>query len=400
TSVSSDIYTIVRTLLVLALEFRGYQSTYVASLPPVDQTPLFQRYDSFYRLLAKACAPDPADRFASVAELRVQLHGVLREVVSTDRVGDDAARLAAPSLLFGTPDVSDAGLDWRDLPVLVVDTADPQTGWLATVNVEDPAQRLELLAQAPERSTEVLLATGRTALLAGQPDVVDHVADELLTADPWEWRAVWLQGLKALLLADGRGAQAAFNAVYGQVPGELAPKLALALACEASKEPDIAEALYVACARTDAAYVPPAAFALARLRAGRNDTTGGVAALDLVASTSRAFPEARRQRAAILAASGGGLGALADAMRSIDGVSIDNLDRARLTAQVLQTALDAVVARGPQPSISVGGHVATEPALRDGLERAYRALAGMAGTPDERTVLVDAANGVRRWTVR
>ncbi len=55
--------------------------------------PLFQRYDSFYRLLAKACAPDPADRFATVAELRVQLLGVLREVVATDRA-EAAARLA------------------------------------------------------------------------------------------------------------------------------------------------------------------------------------------------------------------------------------------------------------------------------------------------------------------
>ena len=35
-SVASDIYTIGRTLTVLAMEFRGYQSTYVGSLPPVD----------------------------------------------------------------------------------------------------------------------------------------------------------------------------------------------------------------------------------------------------------------------------------------------------------------------------------------------------------------------------
>ena len=62
-SVASDIYTIGRTLTVLTMEFRGYQSTYVASLPAIDQTPLFQANDSFYRLLLKACAPDPADRF-------------------------------------------------------------------------------------------------------------------------------------------------------------------------------------------------------------------------------------------------------------------------------------------------------------------------------------------------
>ena len=43
---------------------------------------MFAAHDSLYRLVAKVCAPDPADRFASVDELRVQLLGVLREVVA------------------------------------------------------------------------------------------------------------------------------------------------------------------------------------------------------------------------------------------------------------------------------------------------------------------------------
>ena len=42
-------------LAVLVMEFRGYQSTFATSLPPVADVPLFQRYDSLYRLLAKAC---------------------------------------------------------------------------------------------------------------------------------------------------------------------------------------------------------------------------------------------------------------------------------------------------------------------------------------------------------
>ena len=69
------------------MEFRGYQSTYVASLPPVDDTPLFQRYDSLYRVLAKATATNPDDRFQSADELRDQLLGVLREVVAVDSGG-------------------------------------------------------------------------------------------------------------------------------------------------------------------------------------------------------------------------------------------------------------------------------------------------------------------------
>src|SRR5690348_7343952 len=41
-SVASDIYTIGRTLATLVLDFRGNTTTYVASLPPVADTPVFQ----------------------------------------------------------------------------------------------------------------------------------------------------------------------------------------------------------------------------------------------------------------------------------------------------------------------------------------------------------------------
>lgn len=400
TSISSDIYTLGRTLLVLAMEFRGYQSTYVASLPPVSETPLFQRYDSFYRLVAKACATNPDDRFASVAELRVQLHGVLREVVATDRPGTGAARDVAPSLMFTAPDTAAAALTWTELPALRVDTSDPQTAWLSTVDLPDPRSRMEMLETAPERSTEVLLAQGRAALDCGERKTVERVTTELLARDPWEWRAVWLQGLASLAVGDGDGAKASFNAVYGQVPGELAPKLALALACETSHEPVIAEALYATCARTDGAYVPPAAFAISRLRAARGDVAGAVAALDLVPATSRAYTDARRLRATLLVGSGGGLPALADAMASMEGVGIETADKTWITAQALAAALEHVEAQGAQPAVRIGAWTATEPSLRDGLESTYRALAQAAGSSAEKIALVDAANQVRRWTLR
>jgi serine/threonine-protein kinase PknG len=186
TSIASDIYTIGRTLLVLAMEFRGYQSTYLESLPAVADTPLFQRYGSFHRLVAKACAPAPADRFGSAAELRVQLLGVLREVVATDGGNESAVLHAKPSVLFDPPDIAEPTLDWTDLPGLIPDTSDPQAGWLVTVGVQDPAQRLDLLADAPEASPEVLLETGRAALLAGRADRMDAAAEQLLAADPWD----------------------------------------------------------------------------------------------------------------------------------------------------------------------------------------------------------------------
>jgi len=398
-SVASDIFTIGRTLLVLAMEFRGYQSTYLASLPPVSETPLFQTHDSLYRLLAKACAPDPADRFASADELRVQLLGVLREVVS-DKPGAGAAIHSTSSLLFEIPAVSDETLDWQDLPGLKVDESDTMTGWLRTVSIEDPAARMEALLAAPQASPEVLLATASAALHAGRVDVVDTAVADMLNSDPWEWRAVWMSGLAALARDDAPAAQSSFNAVYGQVPGELAAKLALALACEISGELDVAESLYWTCARTDANYIAPSAFGLARICSGRGDLDGAIAALDLVPPTSRAFTQARRQRAGQLAASGRGLPALSEAMSSIDSLTIDAKDRASLSATVLDTALHEVRANGSRPDILIAGLPAAEPSLRKGLEAAYRELATYARDREEKVHLVDLANSVRGWTTQ
>ena len=399
TSVASDIFTIGRTLLVLAMEFRGYQSTYLASLPPVSETPLFQKHDSLYRLLAKACAPDPADRFASADELRVQLLGVLREVVS-DREGAGAAIHSTSSLLFEISAISDETLHWQQLPGLKVDESDAMTSWLRTVSIEDPLARLEALNEAPEPSPEVLLATAGAALHAGRLDVVDTVVADMLNTDPWEWRAVWMSGLAALARDDAPAAQSAFNAVYGQVPGELAAKLALALACETSGELDVAESLYLTCARTDANYIAASAFGLARIRSGRGDLDGAISALDLVPPTSRAFTQARRQRAGQLAASGRGLAALSEAMNSIDSLTIDAKDRAMLSVTVLDAALREVRAKGSRPEIQIAGMPAAEPSLRRGLEAAYRELATYAKAREDRVPMVDLANSVRGWTMQ
>jgi serine/threonine-protein kinase PknG len=397
TSVASDIYTIGRTLVVCMMEFRGYQSSYVASLPPVDETPLFSSHDSLYRLITKACAPDPADRFGSVDELRVQVLGVLREVVAERTPG--TALTSAASVLFEAPAISSDALSWDELPALRPDTSDAQYAWLSNVSVEDPRERLAALSSAPAATPEVQLARAHTALSLRHPSVVAQVVSEMLAADPWEWRAVWISGLAALQAEDHSGAQQAFNAVYGQVPGELAPKLALALACELGGEPDLAVRLYQTCARTDANYVAPAAFGMARLWIAQGDIPQAVAALDLVPPTSRSFPEARRLRALHLYESADSLPTLSQAMASLDGVRIDPTERAQLTGQILERALTLVHSSGPHGQIQIGDYRADDDSLRDGLEQTYRTLAGAASSETERHALVDKANGVRRWTL-
>ena len=120
----------------------------------------------------------------------------------------------------------------------------------------------------------------------------------------------------------------------------------------------------------------------------------------MVPSTSRSYVSARRQRATLLVGSGGGLDALSAALESVASISLDPRDRAGLRVEVLQAALADVTSGGPRPTVQVGGVPADPPALRDGLERAYRDLAGLTEERDERIRLVDEANRVRRWTWR
>jgi serine/threonine-protein kinase PknG len=399
-SVASDIYTIGRTLVVLMMEFRGYQTTYLDSLPPVEDVPLFQQHDSLYRLLVKACAKSPDDRFASADELRVQMLGVLREIVAAQRKSGRATSSAA-SLLFEEPTISTDTLDWFTLPALRPDPHDPQMGFLAGLTGLGPRERLSALREARPQSPEVLLALARVGLDVQDAATVADASTTLLRQDPWEWRAVWMQGLLALAQRDPAAAQSAFNAVYGQVPGELAPKFALAYACEVSGEAEIAEALYAACARTDANYTPAGAFGMTRIRQARGDVEGAVEALDLVATTSRAYALARQKRAHLLAESGGGLPTLAEALGSVSQVPMDAKDRAGLKVLVFENALAAVTGKpGPDPAVQIDGHPASDKGVRLGLEEALRELARHTPDTKERVSLVDRANAVRPWTIR
>ena len=51
-TVASDVFTIGRTLAVLATDFRGYHSTFKHTLPDQHTVPEYVRYDSLYRFLS------------------------------------------------------------------------------------------------------------------------------------------------------------------------------------------------------------------------------------------------------------------------------------------------------------------------------------------------------------
>ncbi len=393
TSIPSDLYTIVRTLAVLTFEFRGYQSTFQAAIPGPTDVPLFAQYDSFYRLLLKGTATESEDRFQSAEELREQLIGVLREIMASKNA--DAASRALPSPLFDTPDPEPEPA-WQNLPTLRSDPTDEAADWLAGLTVTEPVERLALLAGS-RATNAILLDSAAVNLAGGNTGEAARIAESLLDKDPWEWRSLWVKGLVALSTNQYPAAVESFNAVYGQLPGELAPKLALARSCELSGDLEIAERLYEVCARTDAAYSALGLFGLARLAEVRGDRSAALAALNRVPKTSRAFNESRRQRAEVMV----------------------NFNRPAGTTDVALTANDvqAAIAEHAASGGDPGDHAAfridvyrrllatkgpqqvPERPLRLSLESALRERARLSTSLEEKVTLIDEANRVRPRTL-
>jgi serine/threonine-protein kinase PknG len=402
-SIPSDLYTVGRTLMLLCVDLKGYQSTFVHSLPPAAEVPLFAEFDSLYRVLEKATAPDPDDRFQTADEMAEQLVGVLREIVARREGSPPPPR---PSALFSAdlrarPDRP----DHERLPVPSVDGDDPASGFLATLSAAVPADVVRLLRDAPEQTVEVQLRLAKELIDAGQADEADGVLDEIVRDDAWEWRALWLRGIAELARQRPERAAPLFREVYLAVPGELAPRLALGVALESAGDHAAARPWYDIVSRTDPSYTN-AAFGLARCCLALGDRDGVLDAYGRVEERSSTHTEARVATICCLAgedeAPPGGVGDLVAADAILRDIDVDARQRAALTARLLASALacldedDAV----PGPDVRVAGRALEDRDLRAGLELAYRDLARLASRAAERIELVDAANEVRprTWT--
>src|SRR4029078_8437246 len=96
-TVATDIYTLGRTLAKLTVDLPN--NRYAESLPDPGEVPVFERYESFYRLLQRATNPRPAQRFSSADEMATQCKGVLREILA-EQTG---VPRAVTSFLFSMP---------------------------------------------------------------------------------------------------------------------------------------------------------------------------------------------------------------------------------------------------------------------------------------------------------
>lgn len=252
-SIASDIYTVGRTLMALTLDLpRDTNNTYTPGVPSPTDEPTLRRYLSYYRLLLRATHEDPTQRFGSIDELRVQLYGVLREIIAerdgiqhpaqhslfspqrstfgtkhlvfrTDQLIDGIER----TVRITSPEVASA------LPTPLLDRLDLGAALLQGFSYAEPQEALETLRQAMhtpeyEHSAEIPFGVVRSMIDLGFIGQARSWLDSIRDRLGDDWRFHWYSGVTELLLDRYVPAQEYFARVLDLLPGEAAPKLAIA----------------------------------------------------------------------------------------------------------------------------------------------------------------------------
>lgn len=404
----SDLYTVARTLAVLIIDFK-FQSTFLHTLPAPDEQPLFARYSSLYRWLLRGTHARPEERFQTADEMAEQLLGVLREVVAADGTPRflESVHFTGDRLSL-TGGGADPALqpDFSALPDLRVDSQDPAANLVLSAGMLGVPVRRTLferaIAQFPE-STEAPLRLAALEIESGDFSAAEKRLAAVGAADPYDWRVFWYRGCAQLARKRPQDAQALFDRVYSELPGELAPKLALGLAAEMAGDLPAAASLYELVSRADPTFVS-ATFGVARCRTRARDRDGAAAAYDRIPASSSLYAQAQMALARVLLQaepSQPGEAELLRAASAVETLAREGYAQHRLAADLLLKAVELVETSvvAARDSVRVLGQPLRSAALRAGAERELRACARYAASIDERFALVDHANAVRPRTL-
>ena len=360
--------------------------------------------ESLYRFLLKATAASMDARFQSADEMAVQLTGVLRETVA--RTGPIPAQDSAVFLPERAVPSDPRRLDgaWRRLPDLRLEATDPAAAALFAVGGAEPDQRADLLAAAARAnpaSAEARLRMADAMIMAGAPDVetVMRPLDEALGIDTFDWRPDWYCGKLYLSLARAAEAIECFDKVYTEIPGEPAPKLALAMALETDSRQAEAAGLYDVASRTDPALTA-AAFGLARCRLAAGDRAGAVEALARVPEGVALASEARLAAVRALTEDNPSEADLHQASAILATLNRNDIARHEVEAAFALEAARQAEAGSLRPNgrLLLGVQVAGK-ALRQRAEASFRACARLSEEVGQRVAYVDQANRVRPRTL-
>lgn len=409
-SITSDLYTIGRSMAVLALDFKGFTKKFRNSFPPVEETELFQQFPSFHRLLERTCHPAPAARFQSGSEMKAQVRGVLGEVLSVTEgrpLYEPSTLFSGEAAVFGVPDIeADAfrvatpqevlGALPRPLP----DPDDPSSVFLSTITASQPALVLAELANAPEQSHEVNLRRIEALIEMGDLATAVQALNHLIQTHGNTWQANWLGGLLQLANSDLQGAYHSFDSVFSHLPGELAPRLAVAACAELAGFTTAAAIHYQRIWSCDRRFIS-AAFGHARLLAASHYPAEAITVLQQIPSTSSQYETA--QLAAIQGAlrvpQPPGLNELHYLGNNLVDLQLEPARHQLVAGRLLQYALHYVTNMGDSEGPPVLNTNPNEKELRFALEDSYRKLAHAQSDRAKQVHYVDLANANRPRTL-
>jgi serine/threonine-protein kinase PknG len=299
----------------------------------------------------------------------------------------------------------------KALQVPLVDPTDIGATVLSATVLTQPVQTLDSLRAARRgaldsegidlsESVELPLMEVRALLDLGDVAKATRKLDDLAERVGWRWRLVWFRAVSALLTADYDSATKYFTEVLDTLPGELAPKLALAATAElagAAIDEAPQRKFYDTVWSTDNGVIS-AGFGLARSQSAAGDRDGAVRTLDQVPVMSRHFTTARLTSAVTLL-SGRSTNEVTeqhirDAARRVEALPDTEPRVLQIRALVLGTAMDWL-ADNTASTNHILGFPFTEHGLQLGVESSLRSLARVAPTQGHRYALVDLANSVR-----
>lgn len=407
-SPASDIYTLARTMAVLCTEFRGFQTSHEHQLRTPDEEPVYAKYDSFYRFLLKATHQNPNMRFQNCEEMDEQLLGVMRDAVAIDSGSPcpgTSNRFSADTMVERDQSKQQV-VDIYSLPRLRMDTQDPAAvvilNGMGVAGTNDLKRQEGVIRRTLEQypdSQEARLALAKNLIEQGQYGVAEAMLKEVEAQDGFDWRVIWYRGMSFMAQGQYDSAQSAFETCFDEVPGELAPRLAIAIVSDLKKDADDAVHYYQAVSRVDSGYTT-AIFAQARLLAAQGKIDEAVAALSLVPQTSSLYFDAQKTLAKVLIDNNGqpsGADQLNRAAQTIEALVLTGAEKVHMAKELFTAAL-AFVLTGKSGSLKLLNEEVKERDVRARLEAAYRDLARLAHDEAERIRLVDLANQVRPRT--
>ena len=261
---------------------------------------------------------------------------------------------------------------------------------------------LRAVTQQFGKSREARLRLAATLCDVGSFAEAEELLRKLAEEDAWDWRVLWFQARARLAQGNAGEARRLFDQVYFDLPGEVAPKLALGLAAELSGDLPVATKMYELVSGTDPGFVS-AVFGLARCHEAQGDRKAAVAALGRIPQSSSLYLRSRVEAARVLVRSERGAPAaddLAAASALVESLSLQGRSRFLLSGEIFGATVEGVRTRAVVASAStkILGQPLEESSLRLGLESSLRSMARFA-SGDERIRLVDEANRMRPRTL-